>query len=112
MIIKALTFARTHKWPLRRSALTYCDDEKPSRVDFAKERYGGPFTTKQVEDVKVATLKDSWTISTLGPFFVMDVPFSFMGFPIALVHTQAFLRTLDTHYGLAYFFISLGLCPY
>jgi hypothetical protein len=32
MVIKILKFARTYKWPLRRSAFTYCDDERPSRV--------------------------------------------------------------------------------
>ena len=52
IVIKVLNFARTHKWPLRCSAFTYCDDERPSRIDFAKERYGGTFTTEQVEGVK------------------------------------------------------------
>ena len=36
---------------MNRSAFTYNDDP-PSRLDFGKERYGGPFTTDEVEDVK------------------------------------------------------------
>ena len=38
---------------VRRSAFTYCEDKLPSRIDFAKSKYGGPFTTEQVEDVKM-----------------------------------------------------------
>ena len=45
-------FAKNHKYPLRRSAFTHCDNYIPSRLDFAKERFGGPFTTEQVENVK------------------------------------------------------------
>ena len=36
--------------PLSRSAFTY--GEIPSRMDYAKQRYGGPYTTEEVEDVK------------------------------------------------------------
>ena len=35
-----------------RSAFTYCEDDPPSRIDFGKSKYEGPFTTEQVEDVK------------------------------------------------------------
>ena len=30
----------------------FCEDKLPSRFDFGKSKYGGPFTTEQVEDVK------------------------------------------------------------
>ena len=40
------------KHPVRRSAFTY-GELPPSGLDIAKERYGGPFTTEQVEDVKI-----------------------------------------------------------
>ena len=85
-VIKVLNFARTHKWPLQRSAFTYCDDEKPSRIDYAKERYGGPFTTEQVEDVK-AFLNILGLLLTLGPLLMMDTPSSFMGFSTFGIHT-------------------------
>ena len=45
-------YAIKHKYPRQRSAFTYCEDTLPSRIDFGKSKYGGPFTTEQVEDVK------------------------------------------------------------
>ena len=47
-----LKYAATHKSAERPRAITYCEDERPSRIDFAKEKYGGPYTTEEVEDVK------------------------------------------------------------
>ena len=47
-----LKFAVKHKAPLNRSALTYWEEDVPSRMNLGKARYGGPFTTEQVEDVK------------------------------------------------------------
>ena len=49
---KVIKFAIVTKHPRCRSAFTYCEDELPSRIDFGKSKYGGPFTTEQVEDVK------------------------------------------------------------
>ncbi len=51
-IYQVLKFAAKHKSPLNRSALTYWEEDIPSRMDLGKSRYGGPFTTEQVEDVK------------------------------------------------------------
>ncbi len=53
LIYRVLKYALNHKYPERRSAFTYCEDERPSRLDFGKHKYGGPFTTEQVEDVKI-----------------------------------------------------------
>ncbi len=52
LIYKVIKYATKHKYPRCRSAFTYCEDELPSRIDFGKSKYGGPFTTEQVEDVK------------------------------------------------------------
>ena len=52
LIYYVIKFAAVTKHPPRRSAFTYCEDELPSRIDFGKSKYGGPFTTEQVEDVK------------------------------------------------------------
>ena len=52
LVRRVQKFAVTHKHPIRRSAFTHCEDERPSRIDFAKSKYGGPFTTEEVEDVK------------------------------------------------------------
>ncbi len=51
-IYHVLKFAAKHKAPLNRSALTYWEEDVPSRMNLGKSRYGGPFTTEQVEDVK------------------------------------------------------------
>ena len=75
LVYKVLRFAKDHTNPIRRSAFTYCEDELPSRLDLGKEKYGGPFTTEQVEDVK-AFIGILRVILTLGPVFFADVAFS------------------------------------
>ncbi len=52
LIHNVLKYASKFKHPRLRSAFTYCEDDPPSRIDFGKSKYGGPFTTEQVEDVK------------------------------------------------------------
>ena len=52
LVYKVIRYAIKNKYPRQRSAFTYCEDELPSRIDFGKSKYGGPFTTEQVEDVK------------------------------------------------------------
>ena len=59
MIWRVMKYAWKHKYPVRRSAFTY-NENPPARLDLAKERYGGPFTTEQVEDVK-----SFWNILTI-----------------------------------------------
>ena len=51
-VYSVLRYAVKHKYPEKRSAMTYWEDFSPSRVDLGKERYGGPFTTEEVEDTK------------------------------------------------------------
>ena len=52
LIINVLKYSYHHKYPERRSAFTYWENYIPSRIDLGKEKYGGPFTYEQVEDVK------------------------------------------------------------
>ena len=52
MVYGVIKYAVKNKQPRLRSAFTYYEDELPSRIDFGKSKYGGPFTTEQVEDVK------------------------------------------------------------
>ena len=63
-------FAWKHKVPLRRSAFTYCEDDIPSGLNLAKHKYGGPFSTEQVEDVK-AFYGISRVLFALGPVFFL-----------------------------------------
>ena len=52
IVYKVLKYSYEHKYPERRSAFTYWEIDAPSRIDFGKQKYGGPFTNEQVEDVK------------------------------------------------------------
>ena len=63
LIFQVLNYARKNKCPRLRSALTYIDEEHPSRLDFGKHKFGGPFTEEEVEDVK--------TIFRLTPLIVL-----------------------------------------
>ena len=52
LIVKVLNYARKNKYPRHHSALTYWEESAPSRLDLGKDKYGGPFTEEEVEDVK------------------------------------------------------------
>ena len=69
-IISVLNFARKNKYPRNRSALTYWENNFPSRVDLGKEKYGGPFTEEGVENVKT---------------FLMLIPLIFVASLVGLV---------------------------
>ena len=82
---KVLRFAAKHGKPLgHRSAFTYSDDGKPSRLDFAKRIYGGPFETEVVEDVKTFLRIVVIMIAT-APIFMLDIPASYL-FPLFGLH--------------------------
>ena len=51
-VFRVVNFARKHKVPIRRSAMTYCETSLPGRLDLGKKKYGGPFTNEEVENVK------------------------------------------------------------
>ena len=52
LIAQVLNYARKHKFPERRSAFTYWEEEYPSRLDLGKDKYGGPFSFEEVENIK------------------------------------------------------------
>ena len=51
-ISAVLKYSYHHKYPERRSAFTYWENDIPSRIDLGMHKYGGPFTYEQVQDVK------------------------------------------------------------
>ena len=51
-IAKVLNYARKNKYPRNRSAFTYWEHDIPSRLDLGKDKYGGPFSEEEVENVK------------------------------------------------------------
>ena len=85
-IIKVLNFVRKHKRPLYHSAFTYSNVDYPSRTDFAKQRFGGPYTTEQVEDVKVF-LRILLLLVSISPVFALEIPTGIMGFIVFGLHT-------------------------
>ena len=70
LIVRVLNYARKNKYPRNRSALTYWEEDYPSRLDLGKEKYGGPFSEEEVEDVK--------TVLRLLPLFICVA-----GFPVS-----------------------------
>ena len=67
LIVRVLCYARKHKYPENRSALTYWEEEAPSGLDLGKDKYGGPFTEEEVEDVK--------TVFRMLPLFIGIIAF-------------------------------------
>ena len=70
LIYQVLRYAVKNKYPRMRSAFTYWEDKPYTRIDLGKRKYGGPFTTEQVEDVK--------TFFQLLAILVTSVLISFM----------------------------------
>ena len=84
-VYRVLKFAAKHGKPLgHRSALTYSDDVRPSRIDFAKQKYGGIFTTEVVEDVKTF-LRILLMLLAITPMFCFEVSTSYL-FPLYGLH--------------------------
>ena len=52
LVYKVVRYAIKNKHIRQRTAFSYCENYLPSRIDFGKSKYGGPFTTEEVEDVK------------------------------------------------------------
>ena len=79
-VYRVLKFAAQHNRPLRRSAFAYCDDERPSRIEFAKQRFGGPFTTETVEDVRTF-LRILIMLFLIAPVFNLQISTTYL-FPL------------------------------
>ena len=65
-VIDVLKYAYHHKYPVRRSALSYYRNTYPSRIDFGKVQYGGPFTNEEVEDTKTVLRLSVLLLSLFG----------------------------------------------
>ena len=68
IIFAVLNYARKTKYPEHRSALTYIDEEEPSRLDYGKDKFGGPFTEEEVEDVKTVLRMLHLFLTSIGAF--------------------------------------------
>ena len=106
-IYRVLKFAARHKAPLNRSALTYWEEDIPSKIDLGKSKYGGPFTTEQVEDVKsffrLLIIGLPLTLVLLSVSFqVKDLnkPEELFHFTICKSHITSFFLTSSSCYGI------------
>ena len=68
LIANVTKYAIKNKYPKNRSALTYWEEDYPSRLELGKDKYGGPFTEEQVENVK--------TLQRLTPLLICIVGYS------------------------------------
>ena len=66
LIGKVINYARKNKYSRNRSALTYWEEDYLSRLELGKEKYGGPFSEEQVEDVKTIIRLTPLLISIVG----------------------------------------------
>ncbi len=71
-VARVVGFARRNKIPIQRSAFTFWEDDLPTGLDLGKDKYGGPFTTEQVENVK-SFFGIIVLLFSIGPFFTADI---------------------------------------
>ena len=83
-VFGVVNFARKHKVPVRRSAMTYCESGLPGRLDLAKTKYGGPYTNESVENVKTFFRILVVLLSLSGYYIAYSGPFSQL--PSFVVH--------------------------
>ena len=83
LISKVLNYARRNKNPKSRSALTYWEEDYPSRLDLGKEKYGGPFSEEEVENVKTVLRLIPLFISTVGFIFAHELKLFHVSYEIS-----------------------------
>ena len=77
MVIKVIGYALRHRHPqTRRGAFFFYSGFNPGRLDFAKVHYGGPFSTKDVENVKTF-LQILCMLLCVGPVFILKITTSY-----------------------------------
>ena len=74
LVYNVVKFTIRNKYPKNRSALTYWENEVPKRIDFAKNKYGGPYSHEDVESVKTF-FRILAVLATLSFFLISLDPF-------------------------------------
>ena len=94
LVSRVTKFSSQHKIPVNRSAFTYCEDELPLGPDLGKNKYGGPFTTEEVEDVKAfyGILK---VLFSFGTVFFLDFIANSM-LPVFADHNDLYYGEYDS----------------
>ncbi len=91
-VARIVGFARKHNIPIQRSAFTFWEDDIPTGLNLGKSKYGGPFTTEQVENVK-AFFGILLVLISLGPFFTADIAGSAI-LPLLKPHFSGYSNTI------------------
>ena len=73
-VYNVVKYAFQNKYPKNRSAFTYWENEVPKRIDFAKDKYGGPYAHEEVENVKTF-FRILAVLAALSPFLIASDPF-------------------------------------
>ena len=74
LIYNVLKYAKQHKYAVNRSSLTYWVNKTPSRIDFGKTSFGGPFSEDEVEAVKTFLRIVIVFVSSFGfyiPYYIL-----------------------------------------
>ena len=114
-VLQVLNFARKHKRPIQRSAMTYCENEPYKRIDLGKQKYGGPFTTEQVEDVKTL-LRILGVLVAACSVYVIQIP-ALYSIPLLAEHMrsnptpQCSVKTVLIESGILKTVIAIVLLP-
>ena len=85
LIFQVLNYAQKNKCPRLRSALTYIDEEHPSRLDFGKHKFGGPFTEEEVEDVKTIFRLTPVLLTVFGVVFLCEIELSQISVEVTII---------------------------
>ena len=95
LILHVLNFARKNKYPVSPpSAFVYTYHRIPTRLDYAKQVYGGPFDNSDVDDVRTF-IHVLTVLLALGPIFILQVPISYTIFPQFALHSG--MGAVPTH---------------
>ena len=92
LIFKVLNYARKNKCPRNRSALTYWEEDFPSRIDLGKEKYGGPFSEEQVEDVKTVLRLIPMLVCLAGMILSLDIT---LNYSIEIESSYSYFKRLN-----------------
>ena len=103
LIFEVLSYARKNKYPRLRSAFTYIDEEQPSRLDFGKHKFGGPFTEEEVEDVKTVFRLTPLLVAVIVPTFVITELYDQFGLHAIPTTPQTFTCVYGVKVNIFYF---------
>ena len=108
-VYMVLAYAWKHRYPERRSALTFWEEGLPSRIDLGKSKYGGPFTVEQVEDVK--TFIRILCVSAAIAITVVGYGATFIGDFVLFFHLGIYQNASATMSGQYYSICVILLIP-